>query len=321
MNVPAVLVAAVALLATTIYAIFGGADFGGGVWDLLATGKLRRQQRGAVVTAIGPVWETNHIWIIFIIVLLFTCFPAAFAQLSVALYVPLTIVTIGIVLRGAAFVFRGYAHEAAGTSFVWGRVFGTASVITPLAYGASAGAVFTGTFNWHAPFALAIGVFALAVCAQLAAVFLTCETQGDLQADFRIRALYATITIAIVGAIALAIAGVSEARVMHALLLPRGIAGIGAAMGAGIAVFAALWNRRFVLARTLVAVEVVAILIGWYGAQAPYLIPGSLTFLEAAAPASTLTAFLWVLLGGAVLFIPSLLLLFAVFKGRNPAAE
>ena len=321
MSDPTLIVASVGLLATVIYAIFVGADFGGGVWELLATGERAPAQRGAIVEAISPVWETNHVWLIFLIVLLFTCFPAAFAMYSTQLYWPLTIVLTGIVLRGAAFVFRGYAHEAAGTSFVWGRVFGAASVITPLAYGATAGAVFGGTFAWWTPFAIAIAFFALAVCAQIAAIFLTCETDGELQEDFRRRAIYSSIFIAVVGALALVVASHSEPRVIAAMSRPRGLAGVGTAMVFGALVFGAVWFRAFHLARILVALEVVAIFLGWFLSQAPYFVPPTLTFQQAAAPNETLIDFLWVLGIGAVFFLPSLALLFMIFKGRNPATE
>ncbi|MBD5653638.1 MAG: cytochrome d ubiquinol oxidase subunit II, partial [Candidatus Eremiobacteraeota bacterium] len=124
-----VLVAVVALIAIALYAIFGGADFGGGVWDILATGKRRKEQQAVIGHAIGPVWETNHVWLIFLIVVLFTCFPAAFADISIGLFAPLTFVLVGIVLRGAAYAFRAQGDDASRLSVVWGHVFGVASMI------------------------------------------------------------------------------------------------------------------------------------------------------------------------------------------------
>src|SRR5688572_25677391 len=208
------LVAGVAGLALITYAVLGGADFGGGIWDLFASGPRRAAQRKAIADAMGPVWEANHVWLIFVIVILFTAFPPAYAALSIALFVPFHLVLLGIVLRGAAFVFRAYAHRtgAAGPGERgWGVVFGAASVVTPLLLGMSLGAVSTGKIRvqgntvaaegaWTAPVALAMGLLALALCAYLAAVYLANETNGELREDFRSRALWAgTVTVALSG--------------------------------------------------------------------------------------------------------------------------
>src|SRR5262245_61539542 len=129
-------VAAVAGLATILYALLGGADFGGGVWDAFARGERKWEQRRAIANAMGPVWEANHVWLIFVIVILFTAFPTVYAALSIALFVPFHLVLLGIVLRGAAFVFRAYARRAGATVSQsergWGIVFGAASTVTPL---------------------------------------------------------------------------------------------------------------------------------------------------------------------------------------------
>ena len=195
------LVVLIGLVALTLYALFGGADFGGGVWDLLAAGPRRDAQREAIAHAMGPVWETNHVWLIFVIVLLFTCFPAAFAALSVGLYVPLTFVLIGIILRGAAFAFRSQAYHGELLAETLGRIFGIASVITPFFFGAAVGGLAAGNFAWYSPFALTVGVFAVALCAQIAAVFLTLETDGALREDFRTRAFAATFAVAVAAAL------------------------------------------------------------------------------------------------------------------------
>jgi cytochrome d ubiquinol oxidase subunit II len=315
-----VLVAFVALLAVALYAIFGGADFGGGVWDVLASGPRRSQQQDAIGHAIGPVWETNHVWLIFLIVILFTCFPPAFADISIGLYVPLTFVLVGIILRGAAYAFRSQGDNATGLSQVWGHVFGIASVISPFFFGAAVGGLTVGGYAWRSPFALATGALAVALCAQIAAVFLTLETQGPLRADFRIRAMIATIVLAAVGAVALGVARTTAPAVFSALARAQSIPGIATAMALGFAVLFAMLAKRFALARFAVALEAIAILAGWYASQAPYLIPGVLTFSDAAAPPETLHAFLWLTAGGAVLLVPSLWLLFRVFKADERPA-
>lgn len=135
--------AGIILVSLTAYVLLGGADFGGGVWDLLAAGPRRAEQRRLIAQAIGPVWEANHVWLILAVVLLFTCFPPAFARLAIVLHIPLTLVLIGIVLRGSAFVFRSYGGKR-DIEATWGRIFATASLITPILLGVAVGAVASG---------------------------------------------------------------------------------------------------------------------------------------------------------------------------------
>ena len=310
-------VGVIALVSIALYAIFGGADFGGGVWDIVASGPRRDAQREAIGHAIGPVWETNHVWLIFLIVVLFTCFPPAFAALSIGLYVPLTFVLVGIILRGAAYAFRSEAYEAARLSQLWGHVFGIASIVAPFCFGLCVGALTIGGYAWHAPFAIAVGFLAVALCAQIAGVFLTIETEGELEDDFRIRAIVATFVLAAVGAIALLVARVTTPQTLVSLSSPRALVGIGCAMLLGFGVLGALYVRRYHLARVIVAAETVAVLAGWYASQYPYLIPGVARFDLVASPVATLRAFLWLAAVGIALLIPSLLLLFSVFK-RSP---
>ncbi|MFL5803483.1 MAG: cytochrome d ubiquinol oxidase subunit II [Roseiflexaceae bacterium] len=185
--------AGVMLLALTFYALLGGADFGGGVWDLLATGPRAARQRALITDAIGPIWEANHVWLILVIVILFTAFPPAFAAIMTALHIPLTILLIGIVLRGTAFIFRTYDAQTDDVQRRWSRVFAVASVITPIMLGICVGAIASGRIvvqdgivtggfvaPWLAPFPLAVGGLALALFAVLAAVYLTVEARsGD----------------------------------------------------------------------------------------------------------------------------------------------
>ena len=196
--------AATILVSLTAYALLAGADFGGGVWDLVASGPRKEQQRRLVAQAIAPVWEANHVWLILAIVMLFTCFPAAFARLAIALHVPLTLMLIGIVLRGSTFMFQSYGGGGR-------RVVAYASLVTPVLLGVAVGAIASGATSvpagvtfvegyvrpWLTAFALAIGLFALACFAFLAAVYLTVEARDrELQEDFRRRALVAGIIVA-----------------------------------------------------------------------------------------------------------------------------
>src|ERR671921_2875325 len=161
-------VAAILALSLNAYVLFGGADFGGGVWDMLATGPRRNRQREVIAHAIGPIWEANHVWLILAIVLTFSCFPPVYARLGTVLHIPLTLMLVGIVLRGSAFTFRTYDGQHDVTQRRWGRIFSSASVITPILLGVSIGAVVSGrvgrqtqgTFAeqfldpWLTPFAL-----------------------------------------------------------------------------------------------------------------------------------------------------------------------
>src|SRR5688572_27968378 len=190
--------AAVMFLALVLYAILGGADYGGGVWDLLASGPRAKEQRRLIEQAIGPVWEANHVWLIFVIVVLFTAFPPAFARLGIDLHVPITLMLVGIVLRGSAFVFRAYGDEAHAAR--WGRVFAISSAVTPIFLGATLGAMTAGGDWWRA-FPLAVGALAVVTFAFLAAVYLTIETEGALREDFRARALGAAGAMVVAAAL------------------------------------------------------------------------------------------------------------------------
>jgi cytochrome d ubiquinol oxidase subunit II len=335
-NVPEALLAAALAAAVMVslnaYVVLGGADFGGGVWDLLASGPRRRQQRTLIADAIGPIWEANHVWLILVIVLLFTCFPAVFARMSVTLHIPLTLMLVGIVLRGSAFTFRSYDSQQDDVQRRWGAVFAAGSIVTPVLLGVAVGAVAagrippapSGSFTdayvtpWLSPFPLAVGLLALVLFAFLAAVYLTLETADPaLRDDFRARALGAGA--AAFGAAALAlILAYREAPLVWTELLGAPWAGglhlVTAA--AAIAALWALWSRRWRLARGAAIVQVSCIVWGWGLAQYPYLLPPHLTYLQAAAPAITLQLVLGALAVGMLVLIPSLYYLFRIFKNR-----
>jgi len=323
---------AVLLAGVVIYAVTGGADFGGGIWDLLASGKRAREQRLEIARAIGPIWEANHVWLIFVIVLTFTCFPPVFSALSVALYVPLSLILAGITLRGAAFVFRAYAHDVVTAQRNWGAVFAISSLATPMLFGMCAGAVASGEIRvidgevtssawtpWLGVFPIVIGLLALTSCAYLAAVYLCVETTGALQEDFRLRALGAGVVFAALGTIALPVA-YNEAPVIWDGMWDREVwTLIPAAVILGLVTMGAVWVRRYRLARVSAILEVAVLLAGWALAQYPYLVVPDLTFENAAATDAMLRAALITYGIGALILVPSLVLLFALFKGRNPA--
>ena len=320
--------AGIILVSLTAYVLFGGADFGGGVWDLLASGPRRTEQRQLISQAIAPVWEANHVWLILAIVLLFTCFPVAFARMAIVLHIPLTLMLIGIVLRGSAFMFRSYGGGGA-------RVFATASLITPVLLGISVGAIASGALGqtgngkretfvaayvqpWLTPFAFAVGLFALVCFAFLAAVYLTIEAkERALQEDFRSRALLSGVAVFVMAVIGLLLSSQAP-LVQRGLLATRWALGLHLLTGAAaLTVFWTLWTRRYGIARIAVAAEVTLIVWGWGLAQYPYLVPPDLTIDAAEAPRVTLELALVAVSVGAVVLFPSLYYLLRVFKGRS----
>ena len=327
------LLATVMLAALTVYALGAGADFGGGVWDLLAAGPRAGKQRALIEQAIGPIWEANHVWLILVVVLLFAGFPTAYAAASVALHVPLTLMLLGMVLRGSAFVFRHYSAgenvDDARAQLRWGRVFAVASTITPIFLGVVMGAVTAGIrFSggvpeagffgaWLGAFPFAVGLFALTLFAFLAAVYLTNECEGALREDFRARALGAGVAVGVMALACVLAVGARAPEFRRALTgswwsWPLQLATAAVAVGA----LASLWVRHFAAARILAALQVVLILAGWGAAQRPYLIAPAFTIESAAAPPATLAALLWALGVGSVTLFPSLAWLYRVFKRR-----
>jgi cytochrome d ubiquinol oxidase subunit II len=337
------IIAGCIMLALNAYVLTGGADFGGGMWDLLASGPRREAQRTLIAGAIAPIWEANHVWLIAVIVTMFTAFPGAFATLGIVLHIPLTLMLVGIVFRGSAFVFRSYGARAAADQRRWGLVFAIASAATPMVLGVVIGAIasggvgvaaarlpgggaeapsssFTDVFvaPWLAPFPLAVGVLTIALFAYLAAVYLTVATaDAALREDFRRRALWsaAAVFAAAFGALAVALA--------HAPIVQRGLLTtawslpfqVATAIAAITAIWA-LWSRRWRLARVAAGAQVSLILWGWAFAQYPFLIPPTLRIHDAAAPRITLELLLWGLVGGSVLLLPSLVYLMRTFGRR-----
>jgi cytochrome bd ubiquinol oxidase subunit II len=328
------IIAGVMVGSLVLYALLGGADYGGGVWDLFAFGPRAREQRTLIADAIGPVWEANHVWLILVVVVLFTAFPPAFATIATALNIPITLLLIGIVLRGTAFTFRSYDVQRDDVQRRWSLVFSIASIITPILLGTTLGAIASGSIrvengrvitgflsSWLAPFPFAVGFFALALFAFLAAVYLTVEAENrgskSLTEDFRLRALIAGVAV---GLLALTVfilagtgaptvrAGISRTWWALALHLFTALFAIGA--------FLTLLTRRYKSARFCAAAQVTLILLGWAFAQYPHLVEPDLTIANAAAPSMTLEFLLAALAAGALLLFPSYYYLIRVFKAE-----
>ena len=330
----ALVVAGLIMLAVNAYVVLGGADFGAGVWDLLARGPRAAAQREAIAEGIGPIWEANHVWLIFVVVLLFSCFPPVFAHLSVVLHIPLTVMLIGIVLRGSAFTFRAYDSTDSLVQRQWGRIFAVSSTITPVLLGMCVGALVSGALAvpaeasfvarfitpWWSAFTLTIGGLGLAVFAFLAAVYLTVEVQdAELAEDFRAMALSAALAVGLFAALGLWFGRDTLTATTRALLTnPAAIALQFVTGVAAVTAIGALLTRRYRLARTAAVVQVSGIVWGWGLAQFPALVPGVHTIASAAAPTVTLRLVLIGVAGGMVVLVPSLWYLFRIFKA-DPA--
>jgi cytochrome bd ubiquinol oxidase subunit II len=333
---PDVILALVVLAALAVYAVSGGADFGGGFWDLLARGERAQAQRRVIAHAIGPIWEANHVWLILVVVLLFVAFPPVFALLWTVLHIPMTLMLMGIVLRGSAFVFRSYGEGDAADERRWSRVFAVTSTITPVMLGITLGAAASGRMRmpgpgedgdfvqvflapWLAPFPIAVGVLTLALFAFLAAVYLTLETdERPLVEGFRRRALLSAAVVFVAAWVALFLARRGAPHLFESLLtsdwaLPfqtaTGLSAVGAVL--------ALWWRRYGWARILAVVQVGLIVVGWGLAQYPYLVVPYLTVSDAAAAEAVLWPILLTLGVGGALLLPSFVYLFVVFKGHR----
>jgi cytochrome bd ubiquinol oxidase subunit II len=325
MSLP-VLIATLLGLSLTAYAVFAGADFGAGILDLLAGD--REAERAAIAATIGPVWEANHVWLIFSITILFSAFPAAFSALGTALLAPLTVALLAIVLRSVALGLRASAQGPVRSQVLLSRLFGAASLVAVFAFGTVAGGLAEASSSppldgaaapripWTSPFALAIGALAVALCTQLAAGFvavrLSSGGEPGLSDKFRRRGLQSGACVVLTGLAAPAIAATAAPTVWHRLIgpaLPLVLVGLGSA---------ALWlvalsRRRYLLARGASLLTGAAVLWGWFVTQAPHLIGSHLTIHSAAATHAALVS---IAVAGALvllLVLPAMYLLFAVF--------
>jgi cytochrome d ubiquinol oxidase subunit II len=318
----------------TAYAVLGGADFGAGVLHLIApAGRAGRRRRLAITHAMGPVWEANHVWLIFFLTGLLTTFPAAFSALGSAVFVPGTLALVGIVVRGAGLAFASQLTEGGRPGRAVRLAFGVASVVTPLLFGATAAGLARGrvmvadgvvragggTALWIGPFQTEVGVLALFACTALAATFMTVETRRagrpGLASAFRSLALWATVATGALAVLGLALARATAPRLFDGLA-GRGLAAV---IGGGVALVVAvvgLRRRCDRLARAGVAALMAALVWGWGLAQFPALVGPSVTVSGAAAPAAELRAMAIALAAGAAILLPALWLLSGAFRRR-----
>ncbi len=319
-------VAVILMIGITAYALFGGADFGAGFWDLVAGGARRGAEPRAVIShSIGPVWEANHVWLIFCLVVLWTAFSEAFASITLTLFVPLSLAALGIVLRGSSFAFR---KEVTRTSSQrnFGAAFAASSVVVPFCMGAVAGAIASGHVpsggkagdpwsSWLNPTSVLGGVLAVIVCAYLAAVYLVWDARrlgrDDMVEYFRRRAVGSAVAAGLVLFVGFFVLHDYARYVFDGLTsraLPLVI--LSAVCGIGSLLLLLLTRENHNGARALAMGAVATVVFGWGVAQWPYLLPTSLKVAAAAAPDPTLWSVVIVFLAAAVVILPSLGLLY-----------
>ena len=326
--------AALLFVGVVAYAIFGGADFGSGMWDLLA-GDARRgaHLRSQIDRSIGPVWEANHVWLIYVLVFLWTGFPAAFGALMTTLFVPWMLVGLGIVLRGGAFAFRKFSATIREAQ-LHGAVFAVSSVITPFFLGMIAGAVASGRVpadgrgdiwrSWTGPTSWIGGVLAVLTCAYLAATFLAADSHRGghtaLAESIGRRAVWCGV---LTGMVSLAAAATLEfdAETLAARLQGRGAVFVALSAGGGALSLLRLRQRRWARARVSAVIAVASIVIGWGVAQYPDVLVDQLTIADGAGARSTLIGLLIVFGVAAVTAVPALVWLFVLVNRSDWAVE
>lgn len=318
--------AVVLVVAITFYAVFGGADFGAGFWDLVAGGTRRGERPRALVDhSIAPVWEANHVWLIFVFVVLWTCFPQAYAAITLTLFVPLTLAALGVVLRGAGFAFRKAVLRTSERR-EFGAAFALSSVLVPYCLGAAIGGVASGRVpaggvagdpwtSWVNPTSVVAGLLAVSLCAYLAAFFLVVDARrlaDDAMVEyFRRRATAAAVAAALVaGAGVLVVSG--DAPYLYDGLTSRALPIVAGSVLCGSAALLLLLRHARRGARPLAVAAVASVIIAWAVAQWDYLLPQTLTVAAGAAPSGTITAVLAATALAALVLVPAFSLLYVL---------
>jgi cytochrome d ubiquinol oxidase subunit II len=323
-------VAAAMFVGVLAYAVLGGADFGSGFYDLTAGGPRRGAElRTLVDHSIGPVWEANHVWLIYVLVIWWTGFPTSFAAAMTTLIIPLLLALLGIVLRGASFAFRKYS-ETVAEARLFGVIFATSSIITPFFLGTVAGAIASGRVpidgtgdrwsSWLNPTSIFGGIIAVGTCAFLAGAFLVADAQRSgrdaLADDLRGRALaVGLLTGAFVFAALLPI--LHDAPTLSAGLTSRAAPLIVLSALAGSATLWLLWVRRYSPARLTAAVAVLCVVSGWGIGQYPWMLVDEVTIADSAGAPATLQALLIAVGLAAVVVVPPLLYLLRLTQSEQ----
>lgn len=320
-------VLAVIWLGVTAYAVFGGADFGAGIWDLFAGSPERgAAPRALLERSIGPVWEANHVWLIFILVYLWTAFPEAFVSIMTTLYIPMMLAGIGIVLRGSSFAFRKWASQLKYRR-MFGIGFAASSLLTPFFLGTVAGGVASGRVplgnaqgdawtSWINPTSMLGGTLAVVVSAYVAAVLAARDAarsdRKDLAPYFRKRALASGIIAGLVAGVGIFVIRADAPVLFEGLTDTYGAAVVLLSVIAGTTSLVAIYMRKRQVSRIAAVAATVTILWGWGIGQYPWLLPDVLTIEEGAAPDAVLVALLVAFVGAAFLAVPALIWLYVL---------
>ncbi len=323
-----------------LFALAGGADFGAGLWALLARrGERAKEQQQLIEQSIGPLWEANELWVVVSAVILWSAFAPAFAAYGTALFIPFVLAIGALLLRGAFLAFRIEAQEEAPAAYrFFGEIFGSMSIVTPFFLGTAAGAIASGRLRlnenelpvdgyfqpWLGPFPIIVGLLGVGTCAYLSAIYLTIDASDNepLQEDFRLRGIIAGIALGVLGVIAIPITRADAPHMWEGLApgLPASILMIVAAAFL-VASLVLLFLRRYWFARAAAIVQVVAVFCAWAIAQYPYLLVPDITIQDAASPQSVLVAMSILIIVYVVVLGPALWLLFRLFKSHPSGKE
>ena len=320
-----------ALVGLALYVVLGGADFGAGFWQLTAgRGRAGERIRDHAHQSVAAVWEANHVWLIFVLTVVWTAYPAAFGSIASTLSFALFIAAIGIIFRGAAYALRSGASAGRERRTI-DTLFGISSVLTPFALGAAVGGIASRRVpvgnaaghpfsSWLNPTSIFVGLLAVVYGSYLAAVYLSADARrlgdDDLERRFRIRALGSGIVAG-----AMAVAGLfvihHDAHPLYdGLVNGSGRPALIASAVAGVGTLGLVWTRRFEAARYGAVIAVAAVVAGWALAQNPVFLSG-LTVEQAAAPHDVLVAVIVSVVAGGVILFPSLGVLFLLLlRGR-----
>ncbi|HEX2358982.1 MAG TPA: cytochrome d ubiquinol oxidase subunit II [Solirubrobacterales bacterium] len=319
------LVLAILIVALAAYAVLGGADFGAGFWDLTAGGPERgARMRGLINGSMGPVWEANHVWLIVVLVIMWTCFPTAFGAIMETLYVPLFLAGVGIIFRGAAFATRGEAATISEAR-AFGATFALASILTPFFLGCALGAIASGQVpaegdpgipleSWTNATSIFAGLMAISVGIYTAAVFLSGDAvrarMPDLAEAFRRRALGAAVVAGALSIAGLFVVNDDAPDLYDGLTSGLGLACVIIAVLIGVVTLWLIASRRYEIARFTSGLAVGAVLTGMAAAMSPDILPGELSLDDAAAGDATMIATLVALVLALLIIVPSIWLLF-----------
>lgn len=328
----------VMLMALTLYAVLGGADFGAGIWEFTTALQSTDRERQHIYKAIGPVWEANHVWLVFVLMILMNGFPGAFAALGMTLWLPLLLTLVGIIFRGGAYIFRSYGGGAKRELVLWEGIFAIASTGTPLFLGAAAGAIASGklvipteasppsqyVIGWISALPVFTGFYSIGMCAYLAAVFLTREAYiiGDqhLITIWRQRSLSTGVWMGVLSFGGLVMVAIEAPHLAEGFAI-RGWPLVIVSLICGIGSLIEVWRLNCTRAVIAAGGAVTAVIWGWGISQYPVIIPPGITAATAKAPDGVLWMMLIVIVTGGVFLLPALGYLFMLFKSEQRMSE